>query len=157
MNKDEIKTYIRPLPLFSGLTEKDLDDIATIMEYKTFTENSVIIREGDVENRDIYVLYKGAAVAKIETQKEEDGANIHVLKEGDIFGELALILDTPRSATITATSTVEVFFAPEKLFERIAEYNNHLGMVVYRNLAAILAGRVVHSNKMLKHTIMWGW
>lgn len=157
MDKPAIIAYIKPVELFIGLTEKDLDDIATIMETETFQEGELIITEGDEGNKDFYILVEGSVVAMIETKKEEDGANIHVMKEGQIFGELSLVSDTPRSATIKATSEVKVLRMPKMFFDKLAEVNNHLGMVIYRNMAKTLAHRIKNTNKMLRHTIMWGW
>lgn len=89
-----------------------------ISTYETYQDGQVIFREGD--NGDwIYVLDEG----EIKLTKELDGQQILIetLKPGDIFGEMAYIDKTPRSATATAVGTTVVGILDREFFDK--EFN----------------------------------
>ena len=86
--------------------------------YETFQDGQVIFKEGS--NGDwIYVVEEG----EVEISKNVSGQKmvIETLKEGDIFGELAYIDKTPRSATATAKGTAVVGIIDRDFFD--AEFN----------------------------------
>ncbi|MEK6556920.1 MAG: cyclic nucleotide-binding domain-containing protein [Candidatus Margulisiibacteriota bacterium] len=156
MNKNELRQILPSLHFFEGLSATDIDDICSILNIRHYKESEMIITEGDVTSKDLFILYQGTAVAKISTQ-QTDNANINVMKAGSIFGELALLNDAKRSASIVATSESTVFVLEKASFENLITTNQHLGLVIYRNIACVLADRIKNTNAMLKHTIMWGW
>lgn len=89
-----------------------------ISAYETFQDGQVVFKEGD--NGDwIYVVDEG----EVELSKIADGQKVVIenLKEGDIFGEMAYIDKTPRSATATAKGTVVVGILDREFFDK--EFN----------------------------------
>jgi CRP/FNR family transcriptional regulator, cyclic AMP receptor protein len=89
-----------------------------IASYETFRDGQAIFKEGD--NGDwIYVVEKGA----VEISKKMDDRKIviEILKPGDIFGEMAYIDKTPRSATATAVGRTEVGIIDRDFFDK--EFN----------------------------------
>ena len=89
-----------------------------IASYETFQDGQVIFEEG--ANGDwIYVVEEG----EVEISKKMDGRKIviELLKTGDIFGEMAYIDKTPRSATATAVGTTEVGIIDREIFDK--EFN----------------------------------
>ena len=156
MNKEFIKSEITQLAFFNGLTGTDIDIISEIIKIERYNEEDIIVSEGDEINKDLYIILKGSVVAKIETNKD-DNANINVMTRGQIFGELSLISDVKRSATIEATSYTEILCIPKNQFINLISINTHLGMIIYRNIAVVLSDRIRKTNKLLKHTIVWGW
>lgn len=89
-----------------------------IASYETFQDGQEIFKEG--ANGDwIYVVEDG----EVEISKNMDGRKIVIerLKTGDIFGEMAYIDKTPRSATATAVGTTEVGIIDREFFDR--EFN----------------------------------
>jgi CRP-like cAMP-binding protein len=89
-----------------------------IATYETFQDGQVIFTEGD--NGDwIYVVDEG----EVELTKKADGQKILIetLKPGDIFGEMAYIDKTPRSATATAKGTAVVGILDREFFDK--EFN----------------------------------
>lgn len=89
-----------------------------IASYETFGDGKVIFAEGS--NGDwMYVIEEG----EVEISRNEGGRRIviEVLKEGDIFGEIAYISKTPRSATATAKGTAVVGIVDRSFFDR--EFN----------------------------------
>ena len=89
-----------------------------ISTYETFQDGQVVFKEGD--NGDwIYVVDEG----EVELSKEVDGRKvvIEILKEGDLFGEMAYIDKTPRSATATAIGKAVVGILDREFFDK--EFN----------------------------------
>jgi CRP/FNR family cyclic AMP-dependent transcriptional regulator len=89
-----------------------------IATYETFQDGQVVFKEGD--NGDwIYVVDEG----EVELSKKADGqkVTIEILKPGDIFGEMAYIDKTPRSATATAKGTTVVGILDREFFDK--EFN----------------------------------
>jgi len=89
-----------------------------IASYETFQDGQIIFEEGS--NGDwIYVVEEG----EVEISKNVDGQKIVIetLKENDVFGEIAYIDKTPRSATATAKGTTVVGIIDRDFFD--AEFN----------------------------------
>lgn len=89
------------IAIFSGLSQPELDLLENHMITRTFRKNTVIINEGDQANS-LYIILSGMVKVFLSN---EDGKEIiiNTLEEGDHFGELALLDDAPRSASIMTT------------------------------------------------------
>ncbi len=91
--------FLRVCPSFAGLTPSSLSEIADKMQAVVYSPGSVIIRQGDV-GREFFLIRKGS----VEVTQTDGQQTRHVatLNEGDFFGEVALLEDRPRNATVTA-------------------------------------------------------
>ena len=93
---------LRHSDLFRGLPAPELEALARDLDHTHFPAASVLIREGDVGDR--YYLVADGTVAV-----SQGGAAIRVLGRGEGFGEIALLRDVPRTATVTAVSDVDLY------------------------------------------------
>jgi MFS family permease len=93
---------LRRLALFRPLPPATLDQLASALIAVTATDGDEIIRQGDSGDR-FYVIAKG------EVDVSSDGQHMGTLGEGDYFGEIALLRDVPRTATVAAKGDVELF------------------------------------------------
>jgi ATP-binding cassette subfamily B protein len=95
--------WFKFVPMFSSLSAEILNRIATLFEIETVDENTIIFNEGDRGDK-FYVL----AVGKVSVSRLNKETNQHervsTLVDGDFFGELALLSDMPRNATIQTLS-----------------------------------------------------
>jgi CRP/FNR family transcriptional regulator, cyclic AMP receptor protein len=89
-------------------------------------------RQGE-RGREFFVLLEGDADVK------KDGRTINRLGSGDFFGEIALVSDTPRTATVTATSPVRALVITDRSFRRLMEDQPEIQGKVLAALAARLA------------------
>lgn len=98
----ETMLRLRRVPLFERLTPEDLQRLATIATERWFEAGDVLVREGD-DGDELFVILDGTVVV---TRLEADGSQrrIRTYAAGDHIGELAVLRDRPRVATVTADS-----------------------------------------------------
>lgn len=87
------------VPLFEGLSKKQLAQISSLMTALDFAAGKVLARQGEV-GREFLILLEG------EVEVARDGDVIAVRGPGDYIGEIALLDDRPRTATVTAKTDV---------------------------------------------------
>ncbi len=90
---------LRSVPLLTGLTRDQLEEIATIGAERTFLLGETIIRQGE-RGTGLYLILSGTAEVR------RFGQTVTVLSAGQFFGEAALLVDQPRTADVLATSDV---------------------------------------------------
>src|SRR3972149_2523937 len=102
---------------FSRLTDADVDRLQRFATLKSYPSNTVLCREGQIEHT-FYVLHSGAV--KITHRLSDTEEHLLVTRgPGEFFGEMALVDDSPRSATITTTSPVEVIEITDEVFAQV--------------------------------------
>jgi CRP-like cAMP-binding protein len=119
------------VPLFAGLSRKELGQLATIADEIDFAEGKVLIREGE-RGREFFIVLEG----KAEVRRK--GKKLAVRREGDFFGEIALVADVPRVATVTATAPLEVLVIRDKEFRVLLQRAPTIAIKVLEAVAARL-------------------
>ena len=99
------------VPLFGGLDATAVSHIITLLYSRTFDAGEVIVRRG-LPGDNMYFLVSG------DVAVETDGGDI-ILKEGDFFGEMALIEQRPRSNTVRAVTRVRTLVLDREDLDRI--------------------------------------
>jgi CRP/FNR family transcriptional regulator, cyclic AMP receptor protein len=89
------------VPLLSGLDRKHLEKLAKDFSERTFAAGSTVVREGDEHGIGFFVVADGEGVVSV------GGKDVATVKRGDYFGEVALISDRVRTATVTATTDLK--------------------------------------------------
>jgi CRP/FNR family cyclic AMP-dependent transcriptional regulator len=107
---------LRTVSLFKSLSDRDVERLADVFRERDFSEGDVILSEGET-GVGFYVIGDGTVNYDIE------GKEVGVGGPGDYFGEVALISDTPRSATVTAASDVTVYGMTLWDFRALVEEN----------------------------------
>ncbi|MEQ8171479.1 MAG: cyclic nucleotide-binding domain-containing protein [Candidatus Eremiobacterota bacterium] len=98
------------IAIFEGLTVEDLEDIATLVEYKKVPENSVLFKENDI-GKEIYIINAGRISIRKSIQREDKKEEeLVILGKGSIIGEMAALDGSPRSASaIVVLGDAELF------------------------------------------------
>lgn len=104
--------------MFSGIDDADLKIVIDAMDQKKSPQGEVVIKEGD-KGDVLYVVESG----KLDCTKVIDGKETHLkdYQPGDAFGELALLYNAPRAATITATVDCELWVLDRQTFNHIVK------------------------------------
>ena len=109
------ESFLEEVPLLSGLEPYERSKIADALETQKFPAGFTIIREGD-PGEAFYLLESGSA----EVYKRETGQKaITRYKKGDYFGELALLDDKPRAASVVSLTEVKVATLGKDGFQRL--------------------------------------
>ena len=117
--------HLQGVPWFAACTEEQLSEMARIAERLRIQAGEVILREGRL-GRELFVILEGTATVT------RAGRVVNILRPGDYFGELAAIEAVPRSATVQATTELDVLIVGPREFETMMEIRG------FRN--ALLAG-----------------
>jgi CRP-like cAMP-binding protein len=110
---------LQRVALFSGLKDKQLKRIAEAMAERTFAAGEEITREGEI-SVGFYVIEEGGASVTM------NGEEVGKLGPGDHFGEIALIAETPRAATVTAETQMRCFGMTSWDFRSLVERNGEI-------------------------------
>lgn len=110
------ESFLEEVPLLSSLTPYERSKIADALETHKYPAGSTIIREGDVGDK-FYILESGEAEAT--KRGTQEGQALRTYKKGDYFGELALLDDKPRAATVTSSTEAKVATLGKDGFQRL--------------------------------------
>lgn len=125
--KDVKTKLISRVPLFANCSKSELQEIAAIADEIDIAEGKELTTEGS-PGREFFVLIEGTASVA------QDGDQINDLGPGDFFGEVALVKDTPRTATVTATSPVRALVVTRQNFKRLIERQPDIERTVLKAL-----------------------
>ncbi len=89
------------VPLLASLDRKHLERLAKDFSEKTFPAGSVVVREGDTHGMGFFIVAEGEGVVTV------GGKEVGQVRPGSYFGEVALISDRTRTATVTATTDLK--------------------------------------------------
>ena len=112
LHKNAKVELLKSVPLFSHCTKKELDAIAREADELFLPEGSELTRQGG-HGREFMVIVNGSADVK------KDGRLINVLDSGDFLGEIALISEAPRTATVTTSAPTRLLVLTDRAFKRV--------------------------------------
>ena len=143
----ETALAISHVPIFSGLSRKELREIEHIIHRREYQANEAIFNQGD-PGLGMYIIIKGG-VQIVNNLDPEHIVVYSELNDGDFFGDLALVDDADRSATALATTETKLiaFFRPE-LKDILTRFPS-LGNKILLNLAKVTAARLRKTNDLL--------
>ena len=107
-----LRAGLKNVPFFDGLTKKELEVIAQQTDELDVRAGKVLAREGDV-GHEFFVIEQGTAEV---TRK---GERVRELGPGDFFGEIALLEEERRTATVRATSPMSVIVMTRQSFRQL--------------------------------------
>ena len=137
LRRDAKIELLKRVPLFAGCSKSELRELAKSADELDIREGTVLTREGR-SAREFFVLVDGTA------QVTRDGKKIADLGGGDWFGEIALITNSPRTATVTATSPGDVLVITDRRFHSVVETMPSIALKVLSCVGERLA-RDAHS------------
>lgn len=126
------------IPLFEGLARGELEEVARQFKEATLDKGVVVVRQGEHGDR-FYLLVRG----ELEVRREVDGEDqlIAYIEPGEIFGEMALLLNEPRNATVRVSRAARLIWLDKHSFDRWILSNSKVLERLSRTLASRLATR----------------
>jgi putative ABC transport system ATP-binding protein len=116
--------FLKKAPAFSSLAPDALTDIADKMFMERHPAGGVIIRQGDVGDK-FYLIREGSVDVYIGDGIES--RHVRAMGEGEFFGEIALLTDQPRTATIIAKENVTLYALSKADFKTTLEASSSFG------------------------------
>jgi CRP-like cAMP-binding protein len=140
----DIKELLHNIPLFEQLTDRELSGIERILHERIYNPDEEIFRQGE-PGVAMFIIRNGSVLI----QMGKNGKTLAELHEGEFFGELALLDDSPRSASAKANSESKILaFSQPDLFS-LMERNPHLGLKIILALARIIGERLKRMNEQI--------
>ncbi|HHH30315.1 MAG TPA: cyclic nucleotide-binding domain-containing protein [Polyangiaceae bacterium] len=140
MESQDRLELLAKVPLFSGLTPAALELVARVATEETHPTDSVVFEHGDVGDR-LYIILSG----RIRISRNVPGMGeeaLAVLNPGAIFGEMALLDDTPRSADARVHEKCRLMVISREAFEDLLFLNKDLAYEVLWSMVRILSSRL---------------
>jgi CRP/FNR family transcriptional regulator, cyclic AMP receptor protein len=134
---DELEQQLASVPLTAGLENRVRRRLAQIGKRRTYGPGEAIVREGSTGTA-IYIVLSGRA------RVERSGEVLGSLRAGDFFGELALIEEHPRSASVVADDETECLLFPAWEFSALLDEHPEIAVPIMRALIGRLHRREQH-------------
>ncbi len=137
-----VQKIAQKVPIFAGMSEDALLATLATGEHFSLHAGDVVFREGDMGNS-FYVLIAGEVV--VEKLREGRSVELKRLGAGECFGEMALVGNDLRSATVRAPGDGVAM----RFYRELIDGRPEAAAIIYRNIARILAARLGESSGML--------
>ena len=124
------------VPLLSGLDRKHLERLTKDFAARTFPAGSVVVREGDDHGVGFFVVAEGQGVVTV------GGKKVGEIGPGSYFGEVALITDRMRTATVTATTDLHCLVMTIWDFRAFVRGDTEVAWKLLEHLSTLLRDRV---------------
>jgi len=139
-----IASLLKSVQLFANLNMSELEQLATICVEKRVDPGETIISQ-NTTGKEMYIVARGAAEVFIHGMA--NSRTLVFLGQGQVIGEMALIDQGYRSASVRATKEgADLYKIESEDFYKLCAENNHIGFVVMRNLAIDIAFKLRHRN-----------
>ncbi len=127
LRKDTKVELLHAVPLFANCSKTELQRIASLADELDLGEGATLIREGE-RGREFLVVVDGTV------RVTKRGKTVRDLGAGAFIGEIALISDVPRTATVTSTSPVRLLVVTDRAFRGLIEEMPSIATKVLQSL-----------------------
>jgi len=136
---------MKQIELFHGLDTAHLQKLAEISQREVYNESAVIFNQDDPGDK-MYIISDGQ-VEIVHRAEGGEGRTMIFLGQGQVFGEMALLDEGTRSASVVAAQdSTEVYALPRTAFNTVCRADTTLGYQVMRNIALDLSFKLRHRN-----------
>ena len=121
---------------FPGIKPTEVEELIANCRVQTYPQGTVLCRENATEHTFYMILEGEVQVSK--TVNDRENRLLKTLHPGDFFGEMALIHNAPRAATVTSTTPIVVLELDKKEFERVLEHSSSVALAMVREISSRL-------------------
>jgi CRP/FNR family transcriptional regulator, cyclic AMP receptor protein len=139
----DLLSIMKRVELFRGLSDQQLTQIGDLSTRQTYPDGAMIISQGS-QGDAIYIISSGQVAVQARNPRGENVDAVY-LGEGQIVGEMALIDQAPRSASVAAVGEETVVYSiPIQEFTTLCQANTDIGYIMMRNMAQDLSFKLRH-------------
>ncbi len=152
LNESQLETLAQ-CEVFAGLSEQDLLQVAGLGAVQSFPKGALIIEE-NAEGHELFVVLEGQVGIEVDRPKEVDSTfRLRLLGRSACVGEIALLDENFRSASVRCNSQVSVLAIPHSSMLELCRNQPTLGLALMSNLGQILAVRLKEANCQLRNLL----
>lgn len=145
--KDKITDLLVKIPMFAGLDAEQLEIIKDRIELFEIDQGDVLFREGEQGEYVCFVVDGRLEVTK-RTVFGEDLV-LNTISRGQSVGEMSIIDQRPRSATVRAKTPATLFTLAKDDFESITQQHSKIGMQILKGLSLLLSRKLRQTSSRL--------
>jgi signal transduction histidine kinase len=116
---------------FKGLEDSELEEVAALTEFRTYPPNHMLCQEGAYQDV-LYIIADGRIVISQKTLDGDEERIVRVGGKGDVVGEMALIQNAPRAATVRTTTECTVLEMEKQDFETVLSRSPRMAIDLIR-------------------------
>lgn len=116
--REKFHDFISKVELLDSLTSMEKDKICDCLKTRQYRPGEKVLSEGD-DGDCFYILISGKCIATKQDKEKGTEKTVYEFGENDYFGELALLKNEPRAASIVAVNDIEVAFIDRAAFKRL--------------------------------------
>ena len=131
----DLEASLQRVPLFSGLTSRQLKKLGALFRERNFEAGTSVVQEGTMSGVGFFVVTDGEAVVRV------GGNDVGTLSAGDHFGELALVTEGERTATVTAQTQLRCLEVAFWDFRDFALQNADVTWKLLQHVVEVLSAR----------------
>lgn len=143
----EIKAFLKQIEMFLGLSEEMVDDVAKLCQPESYAAEQIIIERNSPPTH-FYLIREGTVeiITSSSDAAHEGEAVVVTLGKGQSFGEMGLVDNGTRSATVKAVTPTNLLAIECTRLRELCETNTDLGYQVMRNIATDLSFKLRNRN-----------
>lgn len=132
----DMKELLKKISLFENLRDQDVDVISQYCRQKDFQTGDVLFYEGEEADK-LYIILEGEVEVWADF-KQKDRDLLAVATSGDIVGEMALLDDLPRSATLIARTRTKAYYIDNVDFNDLLQKCPSVALLIVKSISAIV-------------------
>ena len=130
-------------PIFEGINQNECLKLANEMPIRRYDIDEAVFTQGEIGIGACLILKGSVKICAGEKV-------LATMLEGDFFGEVALVIESPRTATAIASAESEIVFFLRPQLEQLLSQSPRLGSRLMQNLARVMANRLGSTNALLE-------
>lgn len=136
MKKQNYRKFLRNVYFFQSLTDEQINKIADVCGQEKFAAGDIVFLEGSRAEK--FYIVSGGAVELWKGYGEPHRDLLATHRKGGIFGEMALVDDLPRSATVVASRQTTLLYVKREDFQRIIQEDSFIALSIMKGLSSIV-------------------
>jgi sulfate permease, SulP family len=139
---------VERLSVLEGLSQPECAVVRALLARRTFHAGEIVIAEGSGD-RDLFLISRGTASVRVDGPGPGRPRRLASFSAGTVFGEVALLDQQPRSATVIADEDVVCYVLSEEAFHQLGREHPAIAIRLLTNLGRELSRRIRRANAMI--------